>query len=190
MKNRKSKGQFGYRDYRKKIQIAEVIFGAAMILIQLGARSLTDWDAAKNVLTVMAILSVLPTANVASPLLASWKYKTPSGEFYQKAKGFEEKTVMLYDLILTSKEQIMPMDAIAVHPTGVYAYCSNPKTDTAKAEKFLNDMFTGHRLDPHAKVLKEEAAYFRRLENLKDQKNYEDDGSVDYTVNLLKNLSM
>lgn len=190
MKNKKEKGQYGYRTYHKKIQLLKVAFGAVMILVQLGARNLTDNDAAKNVLTIMAILSVLPTANVASPLLAAWKYRTPSLDFYQRVSKMESAGVILYDLIITSKEQIIPADAVMVHPQGVFVYCTSGKADGKKAEKYLNTMFTSHRLDPNAKVIKDETAFLKRLESLKPSSEYEDDGSVDYAVNLLKNLSM
>ena len=89
MKNRKNKGEYGYRDYRRKVRTVMVAAGVAAILIQLAARGLTDNQAAKNILTVMAVLSVLPTANLASPLLASWRYRTPSEAFYQKVRAHE-----------------------------------------------------------------------------------------------------
>lgn len=190
MKNKKIKGEYGYRDYHRKMQLAKVLFGICMILAQLLARNFTDNQSAKNILTVMAILSVLPTANVASPLLASWKYKTPGTEFYKKIAVQEANYTILYDLIITSKDFIMPVDAAAVHPMGVYLYCTSAKVDSGKAEKFLNEMFQGHRLDPHAKVIKEEKTFLQRLESLKPAAGYEDDGSVEYTQNLLKNLSM
>lgn len=86
MRGKPKKGQYGYRNYHRNLQLAKVIFGGAMILVQLGARKFTDNQAAKNILTVMAILSVLPTANVASSLLASWIYKTPGKEFYERVR--------------------------------------------------------------------------------------------------------
>lgn len=190
MKNKKKKGEYGYRNYHRRVQLGMILFGAAMIFVQLGARNFTDNQAAKNVLTVMAILSVLPTANVASPLLASWKYRTPSKEFREKHRELDENMAILYDLILTSKEQIIPADAAAIHPKGVFIYCPSAKTDEKKAEKYLNDMFRSHKLDPHVKIIKDENSYFRRLKGLKPASEYEDDGSVSYTVNLLKNLSM
>ena len=184
------KGQYGYRNYHKKIQVCQVAFGAAMILIQLAARNFTDNEAARNILTVMAVLSVLPTANVASPLLASWKYKTPPKDFYQKICPHESEVSILYDLIVTSKEQIIPLDAVAVHPTGVYGYCSFQKLDGKKAENYLNQMFAGHRLTPHVKLIFQENVFFQRLNTLKPSSQWEDDGSVAYTEQLLKNLSM
>ncbi len=189
-KKRPAKGEYGSRNRRKYIQIAEVAFGAVAILIQLGARALVEGEAYKNVLTVMAIVSVLPTANVASPLLAAIRYWTPGEEFYRRLQPFEEKCTVLYDLIITSKEQILPMDGILVHPSGVYFFCSNPKADEKKAENYLNEVFRAHRLDPNAKVITDEKAFFRRAESLKPASAYEDDGSVEYAAELLKNLSM
>lgn len=190
MKHGRKKGEYGYRTHHRKIQLGEVMFGLAMILIQLGARQLTDSQSTKNILTVMAILSVLPTANVASPLLAAWKYKTPPESFYLRAAAYEKKYPVLYDLILTSKEAVMPVDAAAVHPTGVYLYCTSGKVNGKKAEKFFNEIFAAHRLDPHVHMIQDEKAFFQRLDSLKSMEEYEDDGSVDYGKELLKQLSM
>ena len=85
MKRRK-KGEYGYRNAHQHMEIGKVLFGIAAILVQLGARHFTDQEAMKNILTVMAILSALPTANVAAPLLASIKYRTPSRSFYEQLR--------------------------------------------------------------------------------------------------------
>lgn len=184
------KGQYGYRNHKKHLRLAVTLFFAAAVIAQLIARALTQDQAARNILTVMAILTVLPMANMGSPLLASWKYKTPERGFYEKIRPYETKMIILYDLILTTKEHIMPMDAIAVHPQGVFAYCTSEKLDTAKAEKALNALFTGNRLDPNVKIIREERSFLRRLDSLKPADHYEDDGSTAYAAALLKNLSM
>ena len=184
------KGQYGSRNQGRRMRLAVTLVLAAAILAQLAARMLTDNQAAKNILTVMAILTVLPMANMASPLLASWKYRTLDASLYQKIRPYEAKTRILYDLILTTKEQVIPADAAAVHPMGVYLYVPVPGLDAARAEKGLNDLFSANRLDPHVKVIKDEKSFLRRLESLKPAAEYADDGSVDYAAGLLKNLSM
>ena len=100
------KGQYGYRDQHKKSRALLTGLFAVAIIAQLIARQLASEQAAKNILTVMAILTVLPMANLASPLLASWKYRTSERAFYEKARAYEGKCTMLYDLIVTTKEQI------------------------------------------------------------------------------------
>ena len=80
------KGQYGYRDQHKKSRALLTGLFAVAIIAQLIARQLASEQAAKNILTVMAILTVLPMANLASPLLASLKYRTSERAFYEKAK--------------------------------------------------------------------------------------------------------
>ncbi|MEG0565151.1 MAG: O-linked GlcNAc transferase-like protein [Hungatella sp.] len=190
MKNRKEKGQFGYRDAHRKAQLGKILLGACLILLQLAARGFTDNPSTKNILTVMAVLSVLPTANVASPLLASWRYRTPSMDFYQNVRVHDSDYPILYDLILTTKEQIMPMDAIAVHPLGTYAYCTAAKLDTKKAEKSLNELLRLQKLNPTAKIISDEKAFLNRLDSLKPAAEFPDDGSTDTTIAFLKSMSM
>lgn len=187
---KKAKGQYGYRESNRRFRLMLVLVFVAAILLQLGVRQLTDDQSKKNILTVMAILTVLPMANLASPLLASWKYKTSPISFYEKVRPYEEKFTILYDLIVTTKDYVMPMDAVVVHPNGVYAYCTVQSVDVAKAEKELNQLFINNRLNPNVKVIKEERGFLRRLESLKPASEYEDDGTVPYAANLMKNLSM
>ena len=108
---------------------------AAAILAQLFARSFTDNQAAKNILTVMAILTVLPMANMASPLIASWKYRTPSEAFHQRMVPYEKNGEVLYDLIVTTKDHVIPLDAAAVHPTGIFCLLHLLQAEYGKGRK-------------------------------------------------------
>lgn len=72
-----NKGEYGYRDSHKKMRVFLTGLLTAAILAQLIARSFTDSQATKNILTVMAILTVLPMANMASPLIASGNTALP-----------------------------------------------------------------------------------------------------------------
>ncbi len=184
------KGQYGYRNYHRRIELGKVLAGAALILIQLLARTMTDSSSLKNILTVSAILSVLPVANWASPLLASWKYKTLNEELYKKACYHEGKSRMLYDLIITSRDAVMPVDVAAVHPTGIYAYCTAKKLDTGKAERFFKDMFLSHHLELDIRLILDEGEFFNCLSSLGPEAEYKDDGIVERGVTLLKSLSM
>lgn len=184
------KGQYGYRNYHRRIELGKVLAGAALILIQLLARSMADSSSLKNILTVSAILSVLPVANWASPLLASWKYKTLNKELYKKACSHEGKSRMLYDLIITSRDAVMPVDVAAVHPTGIYAYCTAKRLDTGKAERFFKDMFLNHQMGLDIKLIQDEKEFFNCLSNLRPEAEYKDDGSVERGITLLKSVSM
>ena len=115
------KGEYGYREQHKKQQLLLIFLGVLAILLQLGARRFTQQAAFQNILTVMAIVSVLPVANLAAPFLFSFCYKTPGPDFYQALSPYEGQMAILYDLIITSKELIMPMDGV---PASVTPRCS------------------------------------------------------------------
>ncbi len=187
---RYSKGQSGYRDYHKKKELLKVLIGAALIVIQLIFRKFADSTALKNTLTVMAVLSVLPAANIAAPLLASFKYRSLSPMLEKKASAYEEKGVLLYDLIISSKEHLLPMDVILVMPDEIYAYCTAGKADSDKAERYIKKMLSQHKLDYNVKVIFDENSFFKRLSSLKPNEKDEANGSSDQAVTLLKSLSM
>nr|WP_314461049.1 O-linked GlcNAc transferase-like protein [uncultured Clostridium sp.] len=184
------KGQSGYRDYHKKKELLKVLTGAALIVIQLIFREFAGSAALKNTLTVMAILSVLPAANIAAPLLASFKYRSLSPVLEKKASAFEEKGVLLYDLIISSKEQLLPMDVILVMPDEIYAYCTAGKADSDKAERYIKQMLSQHKLDYDVKVIFDENFFFKRLSSLKPKEKKEDNDRSGLAVTLLKSLSM
>lgn len=184
------KGQYGYRDAHKKAQIRNVaIFAVAIAAILIG-RFFVTWEDMQKMMLITAILLVLPMANLASPLIVSWKFKTTPKDFYEAVKPYEEKFPVYYDLIITNTDLIMPIDAAVVHPSGIYLFCPNKNIDTKKAEKFLNEILIGWKLDGNAKVMVEKKNYLNRLASLKDITEEEDDGSADYVQKVLLGLSM
>ncbi len=185
---KKEKGQYGYRDSNRRMRLGITLVLLAAIIAQVVWRELAQEQAMKNILTVMAILTVLPMANMASPLLASWKYRTSSAEFYRRVQPYEAVGTVLYDLVLTTEKEVLPMDAVMVHPNGIYAYCIREKTDTARAETALKKLLAAGRLELPVKIFLDEHSFFGRLDTLKPTED--DDGQAAAAVRLLKSLSM
>lgn len=184
------KGMYGYRDAHKKTQIRNVALLCIAIIAVLVGRNFVPWEDIKKLMMVSAILLVLPMANLASPLIVSWKFKTTPQDFYDAMKPYEEKFPVFYDLIITNTDLIMPVDAAVIHPSGVYLFCSNKTIDTKKAEKFLNEILIGWKLDGNAKVMVEKKNYLNRIASLKEVTEEEDDGSAEYVKKVLLGLSM
>ena len=189
-KNKIVKGQYGYRDAHKKTQLRNVIIFAVLIIAVLIARSFVPSEDIKKIMIVSAILLVLPMANLASPMIVSWKYKTTPKDFHDAVKPYEAKFPVLYDLIITNTDLIMPIDAAVIHPTGVYLFCPNKTIDVKKAEKFLNEILIGWKLDGNAKVMVEKKNYLNRLASLKDVTEEDDDGSAEHVKSVILGLSM
>ena len=189
-RNKIVKGQYGYRDAHKKTQIRNVAMFAVAIAAVLIGRFFVPMEDIKNLMMISAILLVLPMANLASPLLVSWKFQTTPKDFYDAVKPYEDKFPVLYDLIITNTDLIMPVDAAVIHPSGVYLFCPNKGSDVKKAEKFLNEILIGWKLDGNAKVMVEKKNYLNRLASLKPVTEEDDDGSEEYVRKVLLGLSM
>ena len=189
-KHKIRKGHYGYRDVHKKAQIRNVaIFAVAIAAILIG-RFFVTWEDLKKMMMITAILLVLPMANLASPMLVGWKFKTAPKDFYDAVKPYEEKFTVFYDLIITNTDLIMPIDAAVIHPTGVYLFCQNKSVDIKKAEKFINEILIGWKLDGNAKIMVEKKNYLNRLSSLRDLTEEDDDGSTEYVTKVILGLSM
>ncbi len=184
------KGEYGYRGQAKRDRIFICVLLLVSILIQVAIRSVTNMNAFRILFTITAIITVLPLGTIASPLIASWRYHTPDIAFYDEVHPYEEKFTILYDLILTTKEQMIPLDAAIVHPIGIFAYCPDQKVDEKKAEAGLNELLSSARLDDRLHIMKDMKAFERRLESLKPASDYEDDGVVKAEADMLKSLCM
>ena len=120
MKLRLEKGTYRYRTAHKKRQLFFVVLFILAIVAQLILRNFITEQIYKNLVTISAILTVLPMANLASPLVVAARIPEVPAEFHDACVPYEEKFPILYDLIITSNDLIMPVDAAVVHPTGVY----------------------------------------------------------------------
>lgn len=186
------KGMYGYRDAHKKRQILLVSLFLLVIAALLVSRYFITWKSLKNLVTISAILTdAFPWPEPwRLPLMASWKTGPPPESFYDACRPYGEKFPILYDLIITSRDFIMPVDVAVIHPTGVYLYCPKKGIDTKAAEKFLNEMLTGWKLDGNARIMTEKKNFLTRLSTLKNVTEDEDDGSAPHVEKLLKSLSM
>ncbi len=190
MKNKIEKGDYGYRTAHRRRQIVIVGLFLALIAALLIARHFMAEGGLRNLVTISAVLTTLPMANMASPLIAALKIPEITETFHSECKQYEDRFPILYDLIITSQDMILPFDAAAIHPSGVYLYCPDEKADGKKAEKFLNEMLIKWKLDGNAKVMTGEKNFFRRLGTLPAVTDDTDDGSAPYVAKLLKSLSM
>ena len=170
------KGDYGYRNHFKRKQLFIIALLALFIIAQLVGRSFTDNDSVKK--------------NLASPLIAIFKYHTPEQAFHEAYMPYEEKFEVLYDLVLTTPEDVIPSDVTVVHPTGIYVYCINPKLNVKRAEAGLNELLKANKLDPNLKIVTSRSTFDKRIHSLKPASEYEDDGTVEYGVRVIKGLSM
>ena len=131
----KKKGEYGYRKYFKIKNGIIIGFFVFIILLLFISSKLTKNADISRILLVSSILMVLPMANLLSPFLVVFKYKSFE---YDKIKEYIGDKHFLFDIILTMKEQVMPLDIIYIDGEKIFGILSN-KANRVKTEEFIKE---------------------------------------------------
>ena len=130
----KKKGEYGYRKYFKIKNGIMIGFFIIVILVLFIASKHTKENMSR-ILLVSSILMVLPMANLLSPFLVVFKYRSCE---YDLVKPYLEDKHFLFDIILTMKEQVMPLDIIYIDGERIFCVLSN-KADKRRTEDFIKE---------------------------------------------------
>ena len=131
----KKKGEYGYRRYFKIKNGIIIGFFVFIILLLFISSKITKNADISRILLVSSILTVLPMANLLSPFLVVFKYKSFE---YEKIKEYLDDKHFLFDIILTMKEQVMPLDIIYIDEERIFGILSN-KADKSRTEEFIKE---------------------------------------------------
>ncbi|MGN0986243.1 MAG: O-linked GlcNAc transferase-like protein [Otoolea sp.] len=163
---RLKRGIYGYRRRLKVKNALLIVLLAIFILVQLWAKRYFNAQF-QMFLNVMAVLTALPIANLASQLVAIGGFPAISRETYDAYRIYEDRCIMLYDLVLSTKEHVIPADVIAIHPTGIYLWCTNPKANPQKAEQELNESLSNQSVKLKLHVSGDQRTFDKRMKSLK-----------------------
>lgn len=179
----KKKGEYGYRKYFKIKNGIMIGFFIIVILVLFIASKHTKENMSR-ILLVSSILMVLPMANLLSPFLVVFKYRSCE---YDLVKPYLEDKNFLFDIILTMKEQVMPLDIIYIDEEKIFSVLSN-KADKRKTEDFIKERMKLGGISVNVKV----------CENINELKKFikisQNEENVDNKLNeiraILKSLSV
>jgi len=189
MKNKILKGQYGFRNARKKKDLELILILTASVIFQIvWGRYLGGTF--KLLLTVTGILTVLPLANAAAPFLTMLPYKTPEKGFHDDILPFEKNGEVLYDLILTTREQIIPLDACFVDGNSVIAFCPSEKVPSEKVREWIRTALRKDGLTPETVVCSDRNGFIRALkQKTRMEENTVGSEKIQKTVSILKSIS-
>lgn len=120
-KERIEKGCYGYRNRRtfRNALASALIFAVLILLVAAGRRT---GGTAGMLLLFFGILCSLPLANTLSPLIALGRYRTPARAFYEQVRQYENRGLVLYDLVFPTEEKAFAADALVVRGGVVLVY--------------------------------------------------------------------
>ena len=168
-KKKVRKGDYGYIKKRKLVQLAKVAFILLdIILVMLIGIYISG--SRKNLLTVVAVLMVLPMANFAASLIALFPHKSAPLNEYEEFQKHSGGLITSCDMVITSRTLVVPLEFSVVHSSGVYAYSASKDLKVKDAQEYVENMCAANQLNTKVHIFKDLGPFYRRLDALEREK--------------------
>ena len=133
------KGEFAYLKKRKKGIILWLVCLVGIALAVYITGLLLNKMSNHNIFTVIAILFALPVAKQIVAFILLYPYHSVSQERYQKAvDSLPEQMELMADLVITSSEQAMHLDFLAVGSKQVIGLLGDGKQQLSEVRRYLS----------------------------------------------------
>lgn len=155
----------GYISYKKKISIIWIlVFIAIGVAVFLAGYFWTHTRA--NLLTVLAVLMVLPAAKRVVALVVMLPRKSVSKERYELVKQAVGEGVLFSDYVFTSTEKIMHLDFVVIRNGNVLAVIAPSKQDRAYMKNYLESSVHKVAADYRVRVFDGDEALLAHMKKL------------------------
>ena len=160
------KGQPGYIRARKRklLLMTALEFAAVIALLILG---IMQTGTRLNLLTVAAIVGCLPACKMLVGLITILPYRTIDPKIVEEIEKKASLLTTAYDMVLTSREKIMPVTAVVIAGNTVFGYAPDKKTDPEEAAQHIKNILEENRISKTTvKILNQYTPFLARAEGL------------------------
>ncbi|MDE6312390.1 MAG: hypothetical protein K2M46_02030 [Lachnospiraceae bacterium] len=163
------KGTYGYLVYQKRRETIKtlLLFALSFAIFFVGYATT---GTRRNLLTVVAVVSVLPAAKQLTTAILYYHYPSGSEETYEKIQASVENATCLSDIVITAYDKIHELLHITIIGKTVVGFSEKTKTDEKHAAEFIKTALEKNGFHGvSVKIYKEEKAYINRIQEM--QKN-------------------
>ena len=183
------KGQYGYiKKQRNRVIIWTVILFVIAFSLFIAGYVMTKTK--KNLLTIVAVLGLLPASKSLVNAIMFWRAKGCSEAFYHKVKEFDDKLVCLYDMYFTTYKTNYPVSHLVLKNNMLCGYTEVKAMDVNACKKHLEDMLTqsGYK-NMTVKIFESQEQYLERLRQLAELPE-EQDKLLQEKIDMLLSVSL
>lgn len=139
MSKRILKGSYGYIEYQKKVSVIRTILFFALSLSIYGL-GIYSTGSNKNLLTVVAVLGLLPSCKSAVNVVMFLRASGCSEKAKEKIAYYDDKLTGFYDMYFTSYQKNFPISHMVLKGNMICAYTENEKCDISAGEAHLEHL--------------------------------------------------
>lgn len=160
------KGKFGYLDYKKRIEIIRtaVYFALVAAIFFIGY---SQTHTRLNLLTVVAVFGCLPASKALVGVITRFPYPSIPAVRAEEILLRTGHITVIFDMILTSREKIMPIECFVISGKNVFGYTGSDKVDLKYAAGHVKNILGQNQIgDVSVKLLNNYTAFLARVEGL------------------------
>lgn len=161
------KGEFAYLKKRKKGIILWLVCLVVTALAVYITGLLLNKMSNRNIFTVIAILFALPVAKQMVAFILLFPYHSVPQERYQKAAdSLPEQMELMADLVITSSEQAMHLDFLAVGNKQVIGLLGDGKQQLSEVRRYLSQGVHNWGDGYKVKIVDSEKMFLQELQQI------------------------
>ena len=161
---KKEKGSYGYI---RRQQFLTIIRTVILFALSLGlyATGLITTGSNKNLLTVIAVLGLLPAAKSMVNMIMFLRFRSLDPASYAQYESALNGVAVLYENILTTKEQAYYLPVLTCSNHTVCAYCPG-SGELKELESHIRECVRTEGIDISVKIFANEQLFLDRLPGL------------------------
>lgn len=183
----------GYLREKLKIEIVRtIVYFAIVLAVYLLGYSQTHSN--KNYLTVVAVVGCLPACKALVGVITRIPHKSIDPERAKEIAERASNLTVIYDLVVTSTEKIMPIECIVISGEVIFGYVSSPKVDLKETASYIRRMLNQNELEVSTiKLFNQYKPFLLRVDGLESIAAVEQADTSEYEQKLaalILNLSL
>lgn len=187
------KGAAGYLDYQKKAEILRTVIYFA-IIIAIFALGYSQTHSNKNLLTVVAVVGCLPASKALVGVIMRIPHRSIATDKAREIREKGSRLTVIYDLVLTSNDKIMPIECFAIAGDKIFGYAPNEKVDETYVAKHIQKILAENGFSGvSVRILHQYTAFLSRVEGLDNIAAVEKSDTKEYEqkiANVILNISL
>ncbi len=187
------KGNPGYLEYKKKIEIIRTVI-YFLIVAAIFFLGYTQTHTRKNLLTVVAVVGCLPACKALVGVISRFPYSSMAQKEADEISEKARQLTVVYDMIITSREKIMPVDCIVISGNLIYGYTRNKKVDLKYAANHISSILNQNGFSHvSVKILNNYSSFLARVEGMNSIEKVEKNNTKDLEeqiAGIILNISM
>ena len=157
------RGDYGYLAARKKSRLLYAgIFLVVFLIFYLAG--LLIYHTNMNLLTIPAMVTVIPIANYLAAFFAISRFKEGTKEQYDSLADWQNRGMLLSDLVIVDEKGArFLLEFAVVYKNGIVAYCSHEAYKDYQVEVPVNDVMKRRGIPMRLKSYRDWNSFRERL---------------------------